>query len=72
MTKVKNRIPEKKVSDHSVEQLQKAIQAEKETREKAFLADLEELCKKHNCGISAKPFINEEGKIVAQPVVVAK
>ena len=58
--------------ESKVEQLAKEVQAEKAEREKAFLADLEELCKKHNCGVSANPFINEEGKIVAQPVIFAK
>lgn len=72
MTKVKNLIPEKKVSEHSVEQLQKAIQADKEKREKAFIAALEELCKEFNCAVGAKPFINEEGKIMAQPMIFAK
>ena len=72
MSKVKNLIPEKVQSQHSIEQLEKAIKADKEKREKEFHAELLLLCEKYKCDISAKPFINEEGKILAQPVIFAK
>ena len=58
--------------ESKVEQLQKEVQAEKVIREQSFIKELEELCKKYNCALGAKALINEEGKIVAQPVVVAK
>lgn len=72
MSKVKNFIPEKVKSEHSIEQLEKAIKADKEKREKEFLAELQPLLEKYKCDISAKPFINEEGKILAQPFIFAK
>lgn len=72
MSKVKNLIPEKVKSEHSIEQLQKAIDTDKKKREADFLAYIQEGSKTFNCDIGAKPFINEEGKIMAQPFVFSK
>lgn len=56
----------------SIEELEKAIKADKEKREKEFFAEVQLLCEKYNCDITAKAFINEEGKVLAQPVIFAK
>lgn len=72
MSKVKNLIPEKQKSEHQIAELEKAIKADKEKREKEFHAELLLLCEKYKCDITAKPFINDEGKISAQPIIFSK
>lgn len=72
MSKVKSLIPEKVKSEHSIEQLEKAIKADKAKREQEFLSEVQLLCEKYKCDISAKAFINEEGRVLAQPVIFAK
>ena len=72
MSKVKNLIPEKVKSEHQIAELEKAIKADKEKREKDFHTELIALCEKYKCDITAKAFINEEGKVLAQPVIFSK
>lgn len=72
MSKVKNLIPEKQKSEHQIAELEKAVKADKEKREKEFYAEIQLLCEKYKCDIGAKAFINEEGRVLAQPIIFAK
>lgn len=55
-----------------IEELNEAVEADKRNRETLMLEELKVLLEKHNCEIVAKPFINEQGVIQAQPLIIAK